>query len=361
MGYDYLYPYYLLKEKLEERKRFRRQKKQLRSHLRESFKKKVSRNPKTVYLLMTPEHENIGDHAIAQAETEFLEQQGIDYVEVTGAQLEDVERLGLFSVFNGKPILMQGGGYLGTFWFWSEETVRRILEHNPDSPVVFLPNTIYYEPGEWGQSEFKKSIAIYGRHKNLHIYAREKTSYETMRQVYPNVKLIPDMVFSMNRYIESNRRSGCVICLRNDCERSRTEEQESVIRSQVAALFGENVRNSDMIAKGSIPVDQRENALQKKFAEFAGAQLVVTDRLHGMVFCAIVGTPCIVVNSKSPKVLGCYEWIRHLPYIRILDDVSRLAEVYRSIPEGPHCYDNSKLTSYYQELAEDVHEIFFRR
>ena len=88
--------------------------------------------------------------------------------------------------------------------------------------------------------------------------------------------------------------------------------------------------------------------------EFAGAKLVITDRLHGMVFCAITGTPCIVVDSKSPKVRGCYEWIKNLDYIRFVDDTAQISEEFQKIPKQEHRYDNSHLMKYYEELAQDI-------
>ena len=73
-----------------------------------------------------------------------------------------------------------------------------------------------------------------------------------------------------------------------------------------------------------------------------------------MIFCAITGTPCIVVNSRSPKVRGCYEWIRHLDYIRFIDDPAALAAEYATIPQTAHVYDNSSLQHYYDELSNTM-------
>ncbi len=56
----------------------------------------------------------------------------------------------------------------------------------------------------------------------------------------------------------------------------------------------------------------------KKWNEFSSVQLVVTDRLHGMVFSAITGTPCIALDNISHKVYGAYQWLSYLPYLRFL-------------------------------------------
>ncbi len=361
MGFDYLYPFRLVRWKIQEYQMVSAKKRELKMKYRGQYLQLRSKNRKTVFLLMTPQHENLGDHAIALSETEFLKQHGMDYVEITGQELEELQKYDLLGILNGCPILMQGGGYLGTLWFGSEEILREIIEKNPKSPIVLLPNTFFYEPNEWGQGELKKSVEIYGKHENLHIYAREKTSYEAMKGLYRNVKLIPDMVFSMNLSSRAGQRTGCLLSLRRDCEKTRTQEQEASVRTQAKEIFGDDVKDSDMVADVCIPVSQRKQALAEKFAQFASARLVITDRLHGMVFCAVTGTPCIVLNSKSPKVRGCYEWISHLPYIRFAEDPEQLTELYRQIPEGPFVYDNSHLTRLYQELAEDIERIFHWR
>lgn len=312
------------------------------------------KNPKTVFLVLTPEHGNLGDHAIAYAETEMLKKHGIDYYEVTGRRLYEWKHWGVLDLMNGFPILINGGGNLGTLWMYIEELEREIIQKNLKSTVYVLPNTIFYEDSDWGRDEFQKSKELYNQHHHLHLYARENTSYEVMRKAYRSVKLIPDMVLSLDQQGIEQMRKGCLLCLRGDCEKTRTEKQEQMIRQQVADLFGANVTDTDMVLGERIAIEERENALQEKIAEFSAAELVITDRLHGMVFCAITGTPCIVVDSKSPKVRGCYEWIKDLDYIRFANDVSQIAEEYRKIPQTKHVYDNFHLKHYYEELVQDI-------
>ena len=58
------------------------------------------------------------------------------------------------------------------------------------------------------------------------------------------------------------------------------------------------------------------------FNKFRNSKLVITDRLHGMVFSAITKTPCIVTKSLDHKVIGTYEWIKNLNYIKLVEDLS---------------------------------------
>lgn len=319
------------------------------------------RNPEAVFLVMTPEHSNLGDHAIALAETNMLGKIGIPYIELTGAKLSCLYYTNWLKVMNGRPILINGGGNLGTLWFDVEKETRKIISDNQKSPIYILPNTFYYEDSPWGKEELEKSIQLYGKHPNLHLYAREKGSYEAMSGIYQNVKLVPDMVLSLDESGDIQQRDGCLLCLRNDCEKTRTDKDESAIFQQATALFGEKVRYTDMCVDHSVPIENRERELSWKFDEFRRASLVITDRLHGMIFCAITGTPCIVINSKSPKVRGCYAWIKHLDYIQFADQVSQITALYQAIPDGEHNYCNAHLLPYYQELKDDICKIAKRK
>ena len=60
-----------------------------------------------------------------------------------------------------------------------------------------------------------------------------------------------------------------------------------------------------MCVKLPVLIKDRKIQIELKLKEFCSAELVVTDSLHAMIFCAITGTPCIVLNSKSPKLKGC--------------------------------------------------------
>ena len=328
-----------------------------RRSLRSEYERYFALHPNAAFLLLTPEHGNLGDQAIALAETTLLKEIGIDYYEITGKALKSISKARAFSAMNGFPIIMNGG-YLGTIWPSSEKTFRNIIEANPDSTIIMLPNTIYYDDSETGRSDFKKSKEVYNAHKSLYLYAREQTSYDIMKDAYANVKLIPDIVLSFVPKCSSVKRSGCVTCLRSDREKTLTDVQAAALNDQISELFGDNVLHSDMISeRSSIPVSEREAVLQQKFEQFASAELVITDRLHGMIFAAITNTPCIVLGSMSHKVRGCYEWIKDLDYIRFVDNVSDIAEAFRSIPNTEHKFDNSHLAHYYDELKQDLKQL----
>ena len=314
-------------------------------------------NKKKVFLLFTPDYRNLGDHAIAKSEEALLKELNISYTEITYFHLIRLKRLGALGVLNGSALLITGGGYLGTIWYSAELLLRDIIKNNPRSKILLFPNSIYYEESEWGRNELQASIRLYNEHPNVKIYARERVSYDFMVGRYNNVGLTPDMVLRLNECRSGIKREGCVLCLRSDIEKTLDEEGRKSIEEQIHRLFNGQVVYRDMEMPYNIPIDKRQAELEKQFDIFRHSELVVTDRLHGMIFSAITGTPCIVVNSKSHKVRGCYEWIKDLGYVLFCEDVSKITELYRSIPKKEWKYDNSRLEPLYDQLCKELKNI----
>ena len=328
-----------------------------RIHLLKKYKpifKEYNKNPNMVFVVYTPTHENLGDHAIALAEMAILDELGIIYTEITQPEIHKLREFGLLRLFNNTKVFINGGGNLGTLWFDVEKAFRDIMIAAPKADILIFPSTIYYEDTDFGNKEFENSKKIYNNHKSLTLYARENISYKKMKNTYNNVKLVPDMVFYLNKSEKNVARNGAVLCLRNDLERTLSEEDESLIYKQLQQLFGDKITKTDMYAAQDLTDENRNQELTKKFDQFKSAKLIITDRLHCMIFCVITGTPCIVVNSKSPKVKGCYEWVKDFEYIKFADNLSDITNLYNSIPQKEFIYDNSKFIPLYETLKEDI-------
>ena len=56
--------------------------------------------------------------------------------------------------------------------------------------------------------------------------------------------------------------------------------------------------------------------------------MLVTDRLHGMIFSYLVGTPCIVLDNKTKKVSGVYNsWLSKTDLIFPLFEPKEVCEI----------------------------------
>ena len=312
--------------------------------------------PKKAFLLLSPDYENVGDHAILFAERKMFRQNRIPFFEVTTQQCVALLRFHKTSVFNGRKVLITGGGFIGTLWSTADEIVLRIIKDNPKSKIFVLPNSVFYEDSPKGDRLFRQSIEAYRQHKNLYLFLREEISYQKMREVYQKSFLAPDMVLSLPAFSVPCKREGCMLVLRSDHEKTMSKSEYELLLSQVKELFGENVIFSDMCKTYNIGTEEREKELTEKLREFCKVELVITDRLHGMLFAAITGTPCIVINSKSHKIQGCYEWIKSLGYIRICDNYRSIESVWREIGKNDCHYDNSNLLPLYREMVEMIKE-----
>lgn len=358
MKTNILFPLRKLHGTIHEYRLFCQKKRSLYRQYKHAFLSKKKTNDKTVFLILTPEHTNLGDHAIAFSEAELLRQHGFDYIEITGAKLLELQKYGLLGIMNGHSIIVNGGGNLGTLWYDVEELTRNVITSNPKSHIYILPNTIFYEDTEWGHAEFEASKRIYNHHKNLYLYARESISFEIMHKAYRNVKLVPDMVLRLNRVDPNTQRKGCLLCLRNDREKTLPDQCISQIKNILQPFFENDIVETDMHTPTDVSIAARNCSLDQKFQEFRNASLVITDRLHGMIFCAITATPCIVINSKSPKVKGCYQWLEHLEYIQFCSDVTKIPTIVSNITAAKLYYDSTPYTHYYNLLINDIEASF---
>ena len=305
---------------------------------------------------MSPVGGNLGDQALALATQDLLND--IYFIEMPAVYMpiycKHVTRLK--SIIGESLILFEAGGYLGTLWFDEVEVYTRILLENfKHNRIIMLPQTIFYEDTDWGKAELVKSQKIYNDCKNLTIFAREKISYNFMKDLYNDVKLIPDLVLSINLDVQDMVRRGALMALRHDCEKTLNSVKEKQINDVLNKYYGD-VRYTDTVVPGEIIPKERRNAIKKKIEQFASVQLVVTDRLHGMVFAAIAGTPCAVLKSMSYKLEGCYEWIENLEYIKFVDSEEELIDFIKK-EIGRKCkYNNKHLDKYYESLKKYVYD-----
>lgn len=307
-----------------------------------------------VFLALTPTTKNMGDHAIAKAEMDLLTECGIPFREVNFETARILEKYSDYGVFGHSTVLLTGGGYLGSLWPHIYGVAARIVQSNPNAKIIFLPNTVYYDSSPESNKLFRQSLDIFNRPNVKRVYLREKTSFDMVSGKYATAKLVPDMVMGISESRPGTARKGCLICLRKDKERTLGEAETAAVYADAAKLFGEDVMTTDMRNDTDVPPDIRPEKLEAKFDQFRHAQLVITDRLHGMIFSAITGTPCIILNSRSHKLAGCYEWLRHLDYIRFCERPEDICRIYGQMPHEGCIYDAEPLRPWFEEIKKEL-------
>ena len=311
------------------------------------------RNTEAV-LLQTPLHGNLGDHAISLAENELLGELGIRCAEYPWTK--GSEKLLARFTPRDKLVLIHGGGFIGSLWPNEEERLENSLLAYKNQRVIVFPQTVYFDMSTpEGKAFFEASRSIFGSHPDLTIFVRERYSYAFMKEYIPEVKtiLVPDTVLLLQPDVKGKNRRGANICLRQDKERTLTDEERTRLIKLIQAEFS-SLHYTDIVLKDHVNLERREGAVQDKFEEFASSEIVVTDRLHGMIFAAITETPCIVVNSRSHKIRGCYEWIKSLDYIRFVEDFDLIPAVIRELKHARPQYDREAVAKAMAPLYEEL-------
>ena len=156
------------------------------------------------------------------------------------------------------------------------------------------------------------------------ILAREEKSYNFMKEHFYNARvyLTPDIVMSMVKK-ENVNREGVTFLFRTDKEKTLSDDELIKIKEIVTKKYGKYILSDmhlgeDVINMGGI---KREKALEEKFYQFQSSKLVITDRLHGMIFAAITETPCIVLGSFNHKISESYKWLQNLEYIKFCKNI----------------------------------------
>lgn len=320
----------------------------------------ATRERGNIVIFGTPEHGNIGDHAIVLAERKFFKKHfpGRNVVEVVDSLFPVAEKD--FRALSGNEMLtIVGGGNLGNLWLSAERAYRRIFASFPRRRVTVFPQTIFFEKkGDW-ERELAETRAAYRAHPDLHVFIRDKSVDFMRREIvggnFSDVRSVPDIVLSLDRSAPKFKRSGVLLCFRADKEKVLPDAAVADLEARLRER-GERASRTDTVVPYGVPAEVREFEVERKFDEFRRARLVITDRLHGMIFAAITGTPCIALNNSSGKVEGVWSlWLRRLDYVKFVRDAAEIpARLDEMLALGGRRYDPSVFEKYWRELADVV-------
>lgn len=278
---------------------------------------------KKIYIFGVPQHGNIGDQAILVGELAMIKNELPEYkaINVSSKYVLKFPKLAKKIVKND-IILYTGGGFLGSLWINEEHMFRNVLKLFHENKIIAMPQTFYFSSNSEGKTILEESKIVYSKCKNLSIICREKYSYNFMKENFQKLKifLLPDMALYLNTLKYNINKSNILLCLRNDKEKIDSNHEELLGKLSVLKKF--NVDKTDTVIKKSFIFKNRTRTkiILNKIKEFSNYKLVITDRLHGMIFAYLAKTPCLVIDSKSYKVRGVHEWIKESNYIKFCNN-----------------------------------------
>mmetsp|Transcript_30410 Transcript_30410/g.49163 ORF Transcript_30410/g.49163 Transcript_30410/m.49163 type:complete len:698 (-) Transcript_30410:489-2582(-) len=282
-------------------------------------------------ILDYPDHPNVGDQAIWMGEKIFFEQHNIPLVFECASYLKgryrydshdcDLDEVARKIGKDGIIFLHGGGNFrnvpnkprLGYYQTFRHKVIQRF----PNNPIVFLPQTINFE------SKFPEVLeeakAVINSHSNLTLLFRDEISLAFAQMHFTNARsiLCPDMAFMIGLIGHGWLGSQTIFnpsslpppshkmvwIARVDAEAITDRKMISSWDSKLgirtdwkhmprSTKLGFNPRASDLVERG--------------MALLAQGNVVVTDRLHGMILGYLLGRTVVAMDNNYGKVSKYY-------------------------------------------------------
>ena len=316
----------------------------------------LTQNKKRIIVIGSPEHGNLGDIAIAIAELTVFKERKARLVEFTDYFYQ--RHCAFIDKFIRKDdvIWIHGGGFIGTLWKCEDDMANHVIETFTENKIVVLPQTVFFGDGE--DEAVRNFVRIYGSHKNLSVFLRERNSYELVKNLLSGtgvkISLVPDIVFRLDtRAVPKLSPNGKILlCFRTDKEKIVSDEQKLRLVQKIRQS-GFEYEEIDTVLPHNVPRCMRKKEVYALLAKIKAARLVIADRLHAMLFAYITETPCYVFDNISRKVSGVYEWITDAGYIRYCAAFDENAIDF-SLPRGKRKDFSAEFAPLFAELEHSL-------
>lgn len=322
----------------------------------ESFVQELKKykDKKKIVFLGVPEYDNLGDIAIGYATCNFIKKyknKEYDFLPVTERCFWKYFKRLKYVITKDDIILIQGGGNFGN-QYYDQEKLREKVIKNFKNDIYLMPATFYIKNIDKDCQKFVKKY----KKGNFKIFLRESYSYDLVKKYFENESfLVPDIVLSLNPTLINHKRDGIGVCIRKDVERKIKKEQEEYIKENIYKLKNK-MYVFDTCNKVTNWFDNQKDTLNYIFNEISKYELVITDKLHGMIFCAITGTPCIALGNYNYKVKGVYEWIKKYDFIRFCDDVNNISNLIPDVISKSTNENKINIIKEYEELKKVINK-----
>ncbi|EMM0379264.1 polysaccharide pyruvyl transferase family protein [Pluralibacter gergoviae] len=276
---------------------------------------------KVAYVLGVSNHPNAGDQEITLAQKRFIEKYCSEfrYVEIEKEKIPYIISDLKNNIDSDDIIFYQGGGTLSNLYPEHEIPRKLVLSSLKDAPckIIQFPVSFHYDD----INEFRENSKLYNDVKNLVVFVREAKSFEILKnELKVPVYHVPDIVLSQQKNNYNTRENKVLVMFRSDKECSLSPQ----LANQIIESFSKRSKviiTDNYVKNYTLTFDKnRERLLSEKFDEFSKAKLVITDRLHGMIFAYVTGTPAIVFDNSYGKVKYSYlSWLKEAGHIHFLE------------------------------------------
>jgi pyruvyl transferase EpsO len=266
---------------------------------------------KSFCYLDIPVHDNVGDLLIMLGTLEFFKVNNL-----TPAKIASVHNFSNTAVDEG-VVLLHGGGNLGDLYPLHQNFRDRIITKNINKRIIVLPQTIYFSSNE----EYKKCCEIWSLHPDLHVFVRDKKSFEYAKGMTCNVYLVPDMAHNLQVFENKSLlpRINKLGIARQDVEAVKSEKFDSCdyITDWSSELSGSKGMVKLMVYMHKIVALTRldflvrftsyiwilySKRLVKKIIDlYSRSDEIYTNRLHGHILAVLMKKKHSVLDNSYGK------------------------------------------------------------
>jgi exopolysaccharide biosynthesis predicted pyruvyltransferase EpsI len=316
------------------------------TRLRESFAPVIPRD-RPAALVDFPDSTNCGDHAIWLGEKRLLSDLAVPIAYECSAQNYDREAMA--ARIGDGTILLQGGGNFGDRYPVHHEFRLRLLQDFPKNKVILFPQQVTFLDND----HLQRTADFLAGHSDVTLFARGIVAEHMFTRYFGNmarVELAPDMSFMLGPQSRPREPAYDIVWIaRTDQERANDQTEVAARLSSQGAekyvlprfpdgveinfvvkqrpptvfltdwfsLFFEN--EDARLGYQRLGFDARgEATIARALHILSLGRVVITDRLHGHLFCLLLGIPHVFLNNDSGKNWNFYEtWTRESPLCRL--------------------------------------------
>ena len=319
---------------------------------------KIDKSRKNIFVFLAGFYQNLGDMAITYAQVKFLK---IVYPDANVVAIpststyEAVKTLKKY-ISSNDLITIIGGGNMGDMYQSLEDARLYVVKSFPNNRIISFPQSFDFK----NEKSIKNSLNFYKKHKQFTLFVREPNSLERAKKYFPciDIKHCPDIVLSLNKVEPICDRTEVVCCLRADKEQNLSnDERQQIINSVKSAFPDAQFTDTVDVALEDCTPERYEQTLESFWSKLRKSKVVITDRLHCMIFCAVTGTPCIAFDNSNRKISGVYnQWMSDISYVKLFsnDEKDLAIEDAKKLYNTDFNITNFDFSDKFKELADAV-------
>ena len=278
-------------------------------------------NKDNVVYLDYPLHHNVGDLLIFEGVLEFFKEHGIKpkkKLNIHNATLAKLNKI----ITPDTTIICHGGGNFGDIYKPHQQFRELVVQSYPNNKIIVLPQTVFFS----NEDNLKKSRKIFHGHGNIILFARDKLSFDILKEFSDKVYLMPDMAHQLYGEViyEKLIKKDTLYFFRKDIEKSSFQnilekninssdiyDWDDLLTKQDHKLLSIIFRVINLNKKLKINIldellfilwHKHSHRLMDKYAKrFSTYDKIVTSRLHGYILSCLVDTTSSLVDNSYGK------------------------------------------------------------